>query len=70
MLDAYTEGPGTTQGLSDSEKFKEGYVKKGKGKVKNPPKKTVEVSSWLNLNLTHIHDDNNYSDGYDRWGSS
>ena len=47
MLDAYTEGPGTTQGLSDSEKFKEGYVKKGKGKVKNPPKKTVEVNSWL-----------------------
>ena len=51
MLDAYTEGPGTTQGLSDSEKFKEGYVKKGKGKVKNPPKKTVEVSSWMSLSL-------------------
>ena len=47
MLDAYTEGPGTTQGLSDSEKFKEGYVKKGKGKVKNPPKKAVEVNSWM-----------------------
>ena len=51
MLDAYTEGPGTTQGLSDSEKFKEGYVKKGKGKVKNPPKKTVEVSSWMSISL-------------------
>ena len=38
MLDAYTEGPANSA-MSDSAKFKEGYVKKGKGKVKNPPKK-------------------------------
>eukprot|EP00092_Neocalanus_flemingeri_P082989 GFUD01104087.1.p1 GENE.GFUD01104087.1~~GFUD01104087.1.p1 ORF type:complete len:725 (+),score=224.08 GFUD01104087.1:61-2175(+) len=38
MLDAYTEGPANSA-MSDSAKFKEGYVKKGKGKQKNPPKK-------------------------------
>lgn len=43
LLDAYTEGPSTTQGMSDSEKFKEGYKKKGKGKAKNPPKKVDEA---------------------------
>jgi len=43
MLDAYTENPGTAQGMSDSAKFKEGYKKKGKGKVKNPPKKVEDV---------------------------
>lgn len=33
MLDAYTEGPaGGGSGMSDSDKFKEGYKKKGKGK--------------------------------------
>ena len=30
--------------MSDSEKFKEGYKKKGKGKVKNPPKKVEEAA--------------------------
>lgn len=43
MLDAYTESPGTVQGMSDSAKFKEGYKKKGKGKVKNPPKKVEDT---------------------------
>jgi hypothetical protein len=41
-LDAYTEVPSTKEGMSDSDKFKEGYKKKGKGKVKNPPKKVEE----------------------------
>jgi len=44
MLDAYTEGPANS-GMSDSAKFKEGYVKKGKGKVKNPPKKVEEIET-------------------------
>ena len=44
LLDAYTEVPGTKEGMSDSEKFKEGYKKKGKGKVKNPPKKVEEAA--------------------------
>merc|ERR1712226_1187251 len=44
MLDAYTESPGTAQGMSDSAKFKEGYKKKGKGKVKNPPKKVEDAA--------------------------
>ena len=35
--------------MSDSEKFKEGYKKKGKGKVKNPPKKVEEAAEedWM-----------------------
>ena len=45
LLDAYTEVPGTKEGMSDSEKFKEGYKKKGKGKVKNPPPKKVEEAA-------------------------
>ena len=38
MLDAYTEGPANAA-MSDSAKFKEGYIKKGKGKQKTVPKK-------------------------------
>ena len=45
LLDAYTEVPGTKEGMSDSDKFKEGYKKKGKGKVKNPPPKKVEEAA-------------------------
>jgi len=45
LLDAYTEVPGTKEGMSDSDKFKEGYKKKGKGKVKNPPPKKVEETA-------------------------
>jgi len=45
LLDAYTEVPGTKEGMSDSDKFKEGYKKKGKGKVKNPPPKKVEEAT-------------------------
>lgn len=63
MLDAYTEGPGTTQGLSDSEKFKEGYVKKGKGKVKNPPKKTVEVAEEAVATEEGLDEDGAWDDG-------
>jgi len=48
MLDAYTEGPASSSsGMSDSEKFKEGYKKKGKGKggkTVPPPIKKVEVT--------------------------
>ena len=44
MLDAYTEGS-ANNALSDSAKFKEGYKKKGKGKVKAPPKKVEEADA-------------------------
>jgi len=44
MLDAYTSSPLAKEGMSDSDKFKEGYKKKGKGKVKNPPKKVEEAA--------------------------
>jgi len=58
LLDAYTENLNTTNNLSESDKFKEGYVKKG-GKKKErksesedvkpkeePPKEEVELESW------------------------
>merc|ERR1719458_684090 len=45
LLDAYTEVPPPKKVEEASDKFKEGYKKKGKGKVKNPPPKKVEEAA-------------------------